>query len=97
MKKHVVYFRIRDGKPFFGEKPRCIKQQRLQAPSSFLVHDARNPICHINLACDLLNLSDLDKDQRKCVDIIVRNSERINGFINTLLGAETNIYLSDIT
>jgi nitrogen-specific signal transduction histidine kinase len=96
MSKHVVYFRFRDGKPFFGAKPRSIKQQRLPAPSSFLVHEARNPVCHIDLACDMLNLCDLDEEQRKCVDIIVRNSERINDFINGLLGSEVNKHLSDI-
>jgi nitrogen-specific signal transduction histidine kinase len=96
MSKHVVYFRFRDGKPSFGEKAHAIKQQRLPAPSSFRVHEARNPVCHIDLACDLLNLCDLDEEQRKCVDIIVRNSERINDFINGLLGSEANKQFTDI-
>jgi signal transduction histidine kinase len=52
---------------------------------SALVHEVRNPLCNINLASGMLNLSNLDDEQRECLHIIMRGSERINDLINTLL------------
>ena len=54
---------------------------------SALVHEVRNPLCNIKLACDVLNLTNLDDEQRACLQIIMRGSARINDLINTLLGS----------
>jgi signal transduction histidine kinase len=52
---------------------------------SALVHEVRNPLCNIKLACDVLNLTKLDEEQRACLNIVIRGSTRINELINTLL------------
>jgi len=62
---------------------------------SALVHEVRNPLCNIKLACDVLNLTNLDDEQRAYLQIIMRGSTRINDLINTLLessGIETPKY-----
>ena len=52
---------------------------------SALVHEVRNPLCNINLACGMLHLSSLDEEQRECLQIIMRGSERINDLIDNVL------------
>jgi len=52
---------------------------------SALVHEVRNPLCNIKLACDVLNLTILDEEQRAYLNIVMRGSTRINELINTLL------------
>ena len=56
--------------------------------SSPLIREMRNPLCSINLACDVLKSADLDEEQRTCLAIIMRGSARINGLVNTLLKSE---------
>jgi len=63
-------------------------QNRHAGFSSALIHEIRNPLCNITLACDALNLTNLDEEQRTCVSIIARGSARINGLISTLLKFE---------
>jgi signal transduction histidine kinase len=53
-----------------------------------LAHEVRNPLCNINLACDMLKFANLDEEQRTCLDIIMRGSTRINDLINILLKSE---------
>lgn len=53
--------------------------------SSVLVHEVRNPLCNITLACDALKLTSLDEEQRICLNIIARGAARINHLIDTLL------------
>ena len=52
---------------------------------SALVHEVRNPLCNIKLACDVLHLTNMDEEQRACLNIVMRGSSRINELINTLL------------
>jgi len=47
-----------------------------------------NPLCNINLACSLLNSSNLDEEQSECLQIIMRGSERINDLITDILRFE---------
>lgn len=55
---------------------------------SALVHEIRNPLCNITMACDVLNLSSLDEEQRECLNIIMRGSFRVGELINTILKLE---------
>ena len=52
---------------------------------SALAHEIRNPLCNINLALELLNLMQLDEEQRQYVDIIMRGSGRIKDLVSRLL------------
>ena len=60
---------------------------RSNSPGYFsaLVHEVRNPLCNIKLACDVLNLTNLDEEQKAYLQIIMRGSIRIGDLINTLL------------
>ena len=64
------------------------KQPRLPGPVSRLVHEVRNPLCNIYLACDMLGLSDLDETQRICLDIVTRGSVRVNDLIESILKSD---------
>lgn len=61
--------------------------EKLSPPVSLLVHEIKNPLCNIYLACDALSLSDLDETQRICVEIISRGSARINNLTDIILYA----------
>ncbi len=50
-----------------------------------LAHEVRNPINNINLASEQLRTIELDEEQKLYVDIIHRNSNRINELIKELL------------
>jgi len=52
---------------------------------SALVHEVRNPLCNINLACSMLDLTNLNEEQRECLHIIMRGSERIKDLTNNIL------------
>jgi signal transduction histidine kinase len=52
---------------------------------SALVHEVRNPLCNINLAMEMLDLTNLDEEQREYLNIITRGSCRIKDLVNTLL------------
>lgn len=64
------------------------KQHRLPGSVSRLVHELRNPLCNIYLACDMLDLTGLDEVQRICLDIITRGSIRVNDLIESILKAD---------
>lgn len=53
--------------------------------ASALAHEIRNPLTTINLATDMLESAIVDKDLRNYLDIIRRNSVRINDAIYALL------------
>jgi signal transduction histidine kinase len=52
---------------------------------SVLAHEVRNPLTIINLSVEMLKSSPLEKDSQVYLDIILRNSHRINNMINELL------------
>jgi signal transduction histidine kinase len=61
-----------------------IKNKRPEYVSA-LVHEVRNPLCNIGLALEMLDLTNLDAEQREYLDIITRGSCRIKDLVNTLL------------
>jgi len=85
MNKNLIFSCNRSGNSSFEEKPVFANRQNLPERVPLLVHEARNPLCNINLACDLLNGTRLDEEQRKYIDIIIRNSDLIGGMINSIL------------
>jgi signal transduction histidine kinase len=50
-----------------------------------LAHEIRNPLSTINLAVDMLKLTNDEHEKRTCLDIIARNSLRINDLLTDLL------------
>jgi signal transduction histidine kinase len=52
-----------------------------------LAHEIRNPLTTINLAVDMLRISDDPKEKEACLDLIIRNSLRINGLLTDLLNS----------
>jgi len=52
---------------------------------SALVHEIRNPLCNINLALEMLNMMELDEEQRNYLSMIVRGSGRIKELVTRLL------------
>ncbi len=52
-----------------------------------LAHEVRNPINNINLACEHLINTDTSDEHALYLEIIHRNSNRINGLINELLNS----------
>lgn len=52
-----------------------------------LAHEVRNPLTNINLSADQLTDELTDEDQKLYLDIIKRNSQRINGLISELLNS----------
>jgi nitrogen-specific signal transduction histidine kinase len=85
MNKNVIFCYNHSGNSSFEEIPEFANQQKLPGRVPLFVHEARNPLCNIRLAGDLLNETRLDEEQRKYVDIIMRNSGRIGDLIDELL------------
>jgi len=85
MNKNVIFCYNHSGNSSFEEIPEFANQQKLPGHVPLFVHEARNPLCNIRLAGDLLNGTRLDEEQRKYVDIIMRNSGRIGDLIDELL------------
>jgi signal transduction histidine kinase len=52
-----------------------------------LAHEIRNPLSTINLAVDMLRISNDPTEKEACLEIIVRNSLRINGLLTDLLNS----------
>jgi signal transduction histidine kinase len=50
-----------------------------------LAHEIRNPLSTINLAVDMLKLTSDEDEKKTCLDIISRNSLRINNLLTDLL------------
>jgi signal transduction histidine kinase len=50
-----------------------------------LAHEIRNPLSTINLAVDMLKLTNNEQEKKICLDIITRNSLRINNLLTDLL------------
>ncbi len=66
-----------------------------------IAHEIRNPLTNINLSADQLVAEDVSKDEKKyLLDVITRNSKRINHLITDLLNAtkfsELNYQRTDI-
>jgi len=66
-----------------------------------IAHEIRNPLTNINLSADRLSGDDLEKEEKKhLIEIIMRNSTRINHLITDLLNAtkfsELNYQNADI-
>jgi signal transduction histidine kinase len=58
-----------------------------------LAHEIRNPLSTINLAVDMLKLTSDEDEKKTCLDIITRNSLRINDLLTDLL---TSYQLNEI-
>jgi signal transduction histidine kinase len=52
-----------------------------------LAHEIRNPLSTINLAVEMLRITNDVKEKEACLDIIMRNSTRINGLLTDLLNS----------
>src|ERR1700743_1501760 len=52
---------------------------------SALAHEIRNPLCNITLALELLNLTQLDEEQRQYAGVIMRGYARIKDLVSRLL------------
>src|SRR5580658_2682011 len=52
-----------------------------------LAHEIRNPLSTINLAVEMLKITNDAKEKEACLDIIMRNSTRINGLLTDLLNS----------
>ena len=50
-----------------------------------LVHEVRNPLANVNLAAEMLKTMITSEDQRMYLDIIMRNSTRINNVLTDML------------
>jgi len=50
-----------------------------------LVHEVRNPLANVNLAADMLKTIITSEDQKLYLDIIMRNSIRINNVLTDML------------
>jgi signal transduction histidine kinase len=50
-----------------------------------LAHEIRNPLSTINLAVEMLKLTNDEHEKKTCLDIIMRNSLRINNLLTDLL------------
>jgi len=66
-----------------------------------IAHEIRNPLTNINLSADQLNVGEVSADEKKyLLDVITRNSKRINHLITDLLNAtkfsELNYQPADI-
>ena len=73
--------------------PLAIPEELQQQPGKFaaaLAHEIRNPLTTINLATDMLESAIVDEELIKYLDIIKRNSIRINNAIYELLKYQGN-------
>jgi two-component system, sensor histidine kinase and response regulator len=66
-------------------KPLLHTKRKATDSLSQLLHEVKNPLCNIYLACDMLKMSELTEEQQISVSIIVRASWRINDQLNTIL------------
>src|SRR5258708_11705088 len=64
--------------------PKIAKKQPCPFTSA-VAHEVRNPLSNINLAVEMLKSTAMDDDQKIYLDIIMRNSGRINDLVNDLL------------
>ena len=65
--------------------PPKIAPQEAAPFASALAHEVRNPLTNINLAVEMLKTTLKSDDQRMCLDIILRGSDRINSLVTDLL------------
>lgn len=56
-----------------------------------LAHEIRNPLTNINLSLDHLRCQNVEQSQQHFLDIISRNSKRINDILSELLASSTPI------
>ncbi|HLY70552.1 MAG TPA: ATP-binding protein [Puia sp.] len=73
-------------KPLKAAKVQEIKEQKQPVEFTYtLAHEIRNPLSTINLAVEMLKTTIDEKERIECLDIIVRNSSRINALLTDLL------------
>jgi signal transduction histidine kinase len=65
--------------------PEINKRTELVEFTYTLAHEIRNPLSTINLAVDMLKLTHDEQEKKTCLDIITRNSLRINDLLTDLL------------
>lgn len=61
-----------------------VENNTLSRISAMMVHDIKNPLNNILLACAAMDDMQLHEDQKNCVDLIRRNSNRINSLMTDL-------------
>src|SRR5580693_2586671 len=74
-------------KPFKTLIPEVRERKETVEFTYTLAHEIRNPLSTINLAVDMLRISDDPNEKDACLDIIVRNSLRINDLLTDLLNS----------
>ena len=62
--------------------------------TAMIVHDIKNPLNNILLTCSAMEEMQLQDEQKDCVDLIRRNSNRINALMNELSMATTDLRLN---
>ena len=55
------------------------------APFAVLIHEIKNPLCVITLACDMLNADGLDAEQKKYLEILKNAAMKISREVNALM------------
>jgi signal transduction histidine kinase len=70
---------------FRTSPPQKTVQKRTDPFASALAHEVRNPLTNINLAVEMLKSTNRDVQQEIFLDIILRNSGRIDSLVNELL------------
>lgn len=66
----------------------------LSRVAAMIVHDIKNPLNNILLTCSAMEEMQMQEEQKDCVELIRRNSNRINGLMNDLLMATSDQRLS---
>lgn len=61
----------------------------LPAATAVLIREIRDPLCHITLACDMIDSIGLDSEQKKYLQMVKSAAQRISTQLNMLLQDET--------
>lgn len=72
----------------------CIETVVLSRITAMIVHDIKNPLNNILLTCSAMEEMQLQDEQKDCVELIRRNSNRINTLMNELSMATTDLRLN---
>ena len=68
-----------------------IENIALSRIAAMIVHDIKNPLNNILLTCTAMEEMQLQDEQKNCVELIRRNSNRINKLMNDLSMATTEL------
>lgn len=60
----------------------------IPSPLARRIREIRHPLCNITLACDMINSTDLDPEQKQFLDILKRGAWRISAQLDLLLRGE---------